>query len=106
MSKAKNSDPETFPLFKFRKIKEPQQQQSRTESKSLPLPELGYSTVVSIQKIVDEAMTPEVRRNFPENEIIQQILKNPAVVAAGKAEVVESVRERVRFNLTSQWLGR
>jgi hypothetical protein len=106
MSKVKNSDPETFPLFKFRKIKEPEQQQSRTESKSLPLPKLGYSTLVSIQKIVDEAMTPEVRRAFPEREIIEQILKNPAVGDAGKAEVVEAVKQRVRFNLTSQWLGR
>jgi hypothetical protein len=105
MSKAKNSDPETFPLFKFRKIKEPEQQ-SRTESKSLPLKELDYSMLVGIKKIVDEAMTPEVRRAFPEAEIVAQILKNPAVGDAGKAEVVEAVRQRVRFNLQTRWLGR
>ncbi len=104
MSKAKNSDPETFPLFRFRKLREPEQ--SRTETKSLPLKELDYSTLVSIQKIVDEAMTPEVRRVFPEVEIVAQILKNPAVGDAGKAEVVEAVRERVRFNLQTRWLGR
>jgi hypothetical protein len=106
MSKAKNSDPETFPLFRFRKLREPEQQQSRTESESLPLKELDYSTLVSIQKIVDGMMTRELRRNYPEAEIVQQILKNPAVVDAGKAEVVEAVRERVRFNSQTRWLGR
>ncbi len=105
MSKAKNSDPETFPLFRFRKLREPEQQ-SRTESKSLPLKELDYSTLVSIQKIVDEAMTPEVRRAFPEAEIVAQILKNPVVGDADAAEVVEAVRHRVRFNLQARWLGR
>ncbi len=103
MSKAKNFDPETFPLFRFRKIREPEQQ-SRTESKSLPLPELDFSTVVSIQKIVDEAMTPELRRNFPASEIVAQILKNPAVGDADAPEIVESVKQRVRFNLQVRWL--
>jgi hypothetical protein len=110
MSKAKNSDPETFPLFVFRKLREEepqqQQQQSRTESKSLPLLKLDYSTLVGIKKIVDEAMTPELRRAFPEAEIVSKILENPAVGDAGKAEVVEAVRERVRFNLQTRWLGR
>ncbi len=101
MSKVKNSDPETFPRLKFRKLREPEQM--RTESKSLPLPELDFLTLVSIQKIVDEAMTPELRRNFPESEILTQILENSAVVDAGKAEVVEAVRERVRFNLQKRW---
>ncbi len=105
MSKAKNSDPETFPRLKFRKLREPEQQ-SRTESESLPLLELDYSTLVSIQKIVDGMMTRELRRDYPEAEIIQQVLENPAVVDAGKAEVVEAVRERVRFNLQTRWLGR
>jgi hypothetical protein len=109
MSKAKNSDPETFPLFVFRKLREeePQQQQSRTEIKSLPLKKLDYWAALGIKKIVDEAMTPEVRWAFPEAEIIAQILKNPAVVVdAGKAEVVEAVQERVRFNLLTRWRGR
>jgi hypothetical protein len=70
------------------------------------LKELDYSTLVSIQKIVDEAMTPEVRRAFPEAEIVAQILKNPAVGDADAAEVVEAVRERVRFNLQTRWFGR
>jgi hypothetical protein len=105
MSKAKNSDPETFPRLKFRKLREPDQM--RTEIKSLPSKELDYSTLVSIQKIVDGMMTRELRRNYPEAEIIAQILKNPAVVVdAGKAEVVEAVRERVRFNLQTRWFGR
>jgi 7-keto-8-aminopelargonate synthetase-like enzyme len=105
MSKVKNSDPETFPLFRFRKLREPQQR--RTEIKSLPLKELDYSTLVSLQKIVDGMMTRELRRNYPEAEIVAQILKNPAVVVdAGKAEVVEAVRERVRFNLQTRWFGR
>ncbi len=103
MSKVKNSDPETFPLFKFRKLREPEQM--RTEIKSLPSKELDYSTLVSIQKIVDGMMTRELRRNYPEAEIVEQILKNPAVVVdAGKAEVVEAVRERVRFNSQARWL--
>jgi hypothetical protein len=68
--------------------------------------ELNYWVVVGIKKIVDEAMTPEVRRAFPEAEIVAEILKNPAVGDAGKAEVVEAVRERVRFNLQTRWLGR
>jgi hypothetical protein len=106
MSKAKNSDPETFPLFRFRKLREPEQQQRRTEIKSLPLKELDYSTLVSIQKIVDGMMTLELRRNFPEAEIVAQILKNPVVGDADAAEVVEAVRERVRFNLQTRWLGR
>jgi hypothetical protein len=106
MSKAKNFDPETFPRLRFRKVREPEQQ-SRTETKSLPLEELDFSTLVSIQKIVDEAMTPELRRNFPEAEIVAQILKNPAVVVdAGKAEVVEAVKQRVRFNSQVRWFGR
>ncbi len=105
MSKFKNSDPETFPLFRFRKLREPEQQR-RTEIKSLPLKELDYSTLVSIQKTVDGMMTRELRRNFPEAEIVAQILKNPAVGDAGKAEVVEAVRERVRFNLQTRWFGR
>jgi hypothetical protein len=104
MSKAKNSDPETFPLFRFRKLREPEQ--SRTESKSLPLKELDYSTLVSIQKIVDGMMTRELRRNFPASEILAQILKNPAVGDADAPEVVEAVRQRVRFNLQTRWLGR
>ncbi len=103
MSKAKNSDPETFPLFRFRKLREPEQQ-SRTETKTLPLKELDFSTLVSIQKIVDGMMTRELRRNFPEAEIVAQILKNPVVDDAGKAEVVEAVRQRVRFNLQTRWL--
>ncbi len=105
MSKAKNSDPETFPLFVFRKLREPEQQ-SRIETKTLPLKELDYSTLVSIQKIVDGMMTRELRRNFPEPEIVAQILKNPAVGDVGKVEVVEAVRQRVRFNLQTRWLGR
>ncbi len=97
MSKVKNSDPETFPRLKFRKLREPEQM--RTEIKSLPLEELSYSSLVSIQKIVDEAMTPEVRRAFPEPQIIAQIIQHLVVVDAGKAGVVEAVRERCRFNL-------
>ncbi len=104
MSKAKNSDPETFPLFRFRKLREPEQR--RTEIKSLPLKELDYSTLVSIQKTVDGMMTCELRRNFPASEILAQILKNPAVGDAGKAEVVEAVRQRVRFNSQARWFGR
>ncbi len=105
MSKVKNSDPETFPRLKFRKLREPEQM--RTEIKSLPLKELDYSTLVSLQKIVDGMMTRELRRNYPEAEIVAQILKNPAVVVdAGKAEVVEAVRQRVRFNLQTRWFGR
>jgi hypothetical protein len=91
MSKAKNSDPETFPLFRFRKLREPEQQ-SRSESKSLPLKELDYWAVVGIKKIVDEAMTPEVRRAFPEQEIVAHILENPALADADAPEVVEAVR--------------
>jgi hypothetical protein len=109
MSKAKNSDPETFPLFVFRKLREeeePQQQQSRTESKSLPLLKLDYWVALGIKKIVDEAMTPEVRRAFPEAEIVSKILENPALADADEAEVVEVVRERVRFNLQTRWRGR
>jgi hypothetical protein len=101
MSKLKNS-PETFPRLKFRKLRETEP--SRTETKNLPLKELDYSTLVSIQKIVDGMMTRELRRNYPEAEIVAQILKNPAVVDAGKAEVVEAVRERVRFNSQTRWL--
>jgi hypothetical protein len=94
MSKVKNSDPETFPRLKFRKLREPEQM--RTEIKSLPFKELDFSTLVSLQKIVDGMMTRELRRNYPEAEIVAQILKNPAVVVdAGKAEVVEAVRQRV-----------
>jgi hypothetical protein len=102
MAKVKNSDPETFPRLKFRKLREPEQM--RTESKSLPLPELGFSTLVSIQKIVDEAMTPELRRAFPEAEIVTQILENSAVGDADAPEIVESVKQRVRFNLQIRWL--
>jgi hypothetical protein len=105
VSKAKGSDPETFPLFRFRKLREPEEQ-SRTETKSLLLKELDYSTLVSIQKIVDGMMTRELRSNFPEAEIVAEILKNPAVGDAGKVEVVEAVWQRVRFNLQTRWLGR
>lgn len=104
MSKAKNSDPETFPLLRFRKLREPEQ--SRTESESLPPKQLDYSSLVSIQKIVDRMITRELRKNFPECEIVQQILKNPAVGDADAPEVVEAVRQRVRFNLNTRWLGR
>jgi hypothetical protein len=105
MSKARNSDPETFPRLKFRKVREPEQQ-SRTGIKSLPLKALDYSTLVSIQKIVDGMITRELRRNYPESEIVAHILENPVVGDAGKAEVVEAVRERVRFNLQTRWIGR
>jgi hypothetical protein len=102
MSKVKNSDPETFPRLKFRKLREPERM--RIESESLPLKELDYSTLVSIQKIVDGMMTRELRRDYPEAEIVGQILENPAVVDARKAEVVEAVRQRVRFNSQTRWL--
>ncbi len=104
MSKVKNSDPETFPRLKFRKLREPEQM--RIEIESLPLEELDYLTLVSIQKIVDGMITRELRRNYPEAEIVAQILKNPVVGDAGKAEVCEAVRERVRFNLHTRWVGR
>jgi hypothetical protein len=104
MVKAKNSDPETFPLFRFRKIGK--LEQSRTETKSLLLKELNYSTLISIQKIVDGMMTRELRRNYPEAEIVQQILKNPAISDADVPEVIKAVEERVRFILQTRWLGR
>ncbi len=89
-------------MRKQRKIGRTELQQARNPR----LLELNYWVVVGIKKIVDEAMTPEVRRAFPEAEIVAEILKNPAVGDAGKAEVVEAVRERVRFNLQTRWLGR
>ncbi len=105
MSKVEKVDTENFPLFKFRKIGKTEQ--SRTESKSLPPPQpLDFSTLVSIQKTVDRAMTRELRKNYPEVEIVQQILENPALADADAPEVVEAVRQRVRFNLQTRWLGR
>jgi hypothetical protein len=103
MLKAKNSDPESFPLLQFRKVGK--LEQSRTESKSLPLKQLDYSTLISIQKIVDGMMTRELRRNYPENEILAQILENPAISDADAPEVVAAIKQRVRFNLTTRSRG-
>jgi hypothetical protein len=105
MVKVKRIDPETFPLLKFRKLREPPPERSRVETKNLPLKELDYSSLVSTQKIVDGMMTRELRRSFPEAEIVRQVLKNPAVGDGDAPEIVEAVRQRVRFNLLTKWRG-
>jgi hypothetical protein len=58
---------------------------------------------VEIGRIVDEAMTVTVRRNFPEAEIIAFILENFADDETG--EIREIISKRVRFNLLTKWRG-
>jgi hypothetical protein len=70
---------------------------------SLGQQQADFRKRVEIGRIVDEAMTREVRRNFPEAEIVAFILENFADDETG--EIEEIVQKRVRFNLLTKWRG-